>query len=274
MPIWTYKVLKCAKDYWLAPGELLVEAQLTEFQQGARGVSLVTNNRPRWCANIETEYIGSRFSLNHSQAEVNTVPKTFWTTRNQAAPAAPGRMRRRWTAALRRLSGGGGARWTPRVRRPSATSGSGASSAQRWGNIVSSTRFGCPLKRRFVGPAVGPHGGVHAFGCSLPRERPSGAALGAAALRWRGRWHPRVRRTVDSAAVRRGAGLLGRKGGAHPPAHPPRAPCSSSTDAPPWPKPDLSTRQILTAAASSRSARLQAHPLLARLTLQFLAAPR
>ena len=41
---------------WLAPGELPVEAQFTEFQQGARGASLVTNNRPRWCANIETAY--------------------------------------------------------------------------------------------------------------------------------------------------------------------------------------------------------------------------
>ena len=45
----------------LAPGELPVEAQFTEFQQGARvfGASLVTNNRPRWYANIETEYMGS-----------------------------------------------------------------------------------------------------------------------------------------------------------------------------------------------------------------------
>jgi hypothetical protein len=48
-------------DYWLAPGELPVEAQFTEFQQGAHGASLVTINRPRWCANIviETEYMGS-----------------------------------------------------------------------------------------------------------------------------------------------------------------------------------------------------------------------
>jgi hypothetical protein len=44
--------------FWLAPGELPVEAQFTEFQQGARGASLVTNNRPRWCANIEAVYIG------------------------------------------------------------------------------------------------------------------------------------------------------------------------------------------------------------------------
>jgi hypothetical protein len=43
---------------WLAPGELPVEAQFTGFQQGARGASLVTNNRPRWCADIETGYIG------------------------------------------------------------------------------------------------------------------------------------------------------------------------------------------------------------------------
>jgi hypothetical protein len=32
---------------WLAPGELPVEAQFTELQQGARGASLVTNSRPR-----------------------------------------------------------------------------------------------------------------------------------------------------------------------------------------------------------------------------------
>ena len=40
-----------------------MEAQFTEFQQGACGAGLVTNNRPRWCANIETEDIGSRISL-------------------------------------------------------------------------------------------------------------------------------------------------------------------------------------------------------------------
>jgi hypothetical protein len=44
--------------FWLAPGELPVEAQFTEFQQGARGASLVANNRPKWYANIETGYIG------------------------------------------------------------------------------------------------------------------------------------------------------------------------------------------------------------------------
>ena len=44
--------------YWLAPGELPVEAQFSGFQQGARGASLVTNNRPRWCADIETGYKG------------------------------------------------------------------------------------------------------------------------------------------------------------------------------------------------------------------------
>jgi hypothetical protein len=32
---------------------------LRKFQQGARGASLVSNNRPRWCADIEAEYIGS-----------------------------------------------------------------------------------------------------------------------------------------------------------------------------------------------------------------------
>jgi hypothetical protein len=72
----------------------------------------------------------------------------------------------------RRLVGpAGGARWIPRVRRPSADLGSGASSAQRWGSMVPPTRFGGPRKRRFVGPAVGPHGSAHALGG--PRERPS-----------------------------------------------------------------------------------------------------
>ena len=52
------QILKDKGITWLAPGELLVEAQFTEFQQEARGASLVTNNRPRWCANIETEDIG------------------------------------------------------------------------------------------------------------------------------------------------------------------------------------------------------------------------
>jgi hypothetical protein len=95
-------------------------------------------------------------------------------------------------------------------------------------------------QRRFVGQ-VGPHGSARALGG--PR-RPSGAALGAAALRWRGRWHPRARRAAHSATHtctvpaptcpgQGGAALLfaaaqAHMGGAPPPAQPLRAPCPFS----------------------------------------------
>jgi hypothetical protein len=41
--------------YWLAPGELPVEAQFTEFQQGARGASLVYKQQ----AQVVREYRGN-----------------------------------------------------------------------------------------------------------------------------------------------------------------------------------------------------------------------
>ena len=71
-----------------------------------------------------------------------------------------------------------------------------------------SAALGDPRERRFVGPAVGPHGGAHAF------------------------WRPPQRRFVDAAqAYSGGEGI--------PSAHPPRAPCGSPTGAPAWPKPNL-----------------------------------
>ena len=52
---------------------------------------------------------------------------------------------------------------------------------------------------------------------------------------------PRERRFVGPAAgPHGGAHAFRRPHGGHPSAHSPRAPCSSSTDAPAWPKPDLS----------------------------------
>ena len=79
-------------------------------------------------------------------------PRTF-----DSAPAAPCTRQEEEGAGVgqRRFVGpaGGGSRWTPRARRPSATLGSGASSARRRGHMVAPTRFVGPRERRFVGLA-------------------------------------------------------------------------------------------------------------------------
>jgi hypothetical protein len=70
-----------------------------------------------------------------------------------------------------------------------------------------SAALGDPRERRFVGPAVGQHGGARAF------------------------WRPPQRRFVDAAQAYSG-------GGGGPTAQPPRAPCTTTTDPPAWPKPN------------------------------------
>ena len=69
--------------------------------------------------------------------------------------------------ARRRVWPGSGSLWTPRARRPSATLGSGASSARRRGRMVAPTRFGGPLSGASSMRRRLPRGGG-AFGASPP----------------------------------------------------------------------------------------------------------
>ena len=143
--------------YWLAPGELPMEAQFTEFQQGARRASLVTNNRPGWYANIETElnrvviFTGSpRREDLPSARKIKRQFKFFW---NLLDPPPADVLREEGAGVEQRRYVGG--------------------------CLVDPTRSAAlcgPRERRFVGPAAGPHGVAHAFWRS-PQLRQRGAGL-------------------------------------------------------------------------------------------------